>query len=231
MSLSDKPDLVDALQYMVHNGGTIVMHGVTHQYKGVTAVDYEFWDDNTGGPIKGETEEADARKIEMGIQEFMKNDLYPLVWETPHYTASFTLYKTVAKYFSTACEQRLSIEDADFSQFFPYIINKDLFGQTIYPENLGYVPLNPDKAASRASVDELLKNAKAQLYIRDGIATAFFHAFLDLDLLKQLADGLEELGYTFSRYAGRNTLGQNKRSRYPFRHTGLFYHTQRSIFI
>ncbi len=197
LSLSDKPNLVDALKYMVHNGGTIVMHGITHQYKGVTAADYEFWDDNTGGPIKGETEEADARKIEMGIQEFMKNDLYPLVWETPHYTASFAFYRTIAKYFSTACEQRLSIEDADFSQFFPYIIKKDLFGQTIYPENLGYIPLNPDKAASRASVDELLKNAKAQLYIRDGISTAFFHAFLDLDLLKQLVDGIEELGYTF----------------------------------
>jgi uncharacterized protein YdaL len=197
LSLSDKPNLVDALQYMVHNGGTIVMHGITHQYKGVTAVDYEFWDDNSNGPIKGETEEADSRKIEMGIQEFMKNDLYPLVWETPHYTASFTLYKTVAKYFSTACEQRLSIEDADFSQFFPYIINKDLFGQTIYPENLGYVPLSTDKEVSRASVNELLKNAKAQLYIRDGFATAFFHAFLDLDLLKQLVDGLEEQGYNF----------------------------------
>ncbi len=101
LSLSDKPELVDALQYMVHNGGTIVMHGITHQYKGVTAVDYEFWDDNANGPIKGETEEGDARKIEMGIQEFMKNGLYPLVWETPHYTASFILYKTIAKYFST----------------------------------------------------------------------------------------------------------------------------------
>ena len=173
------------------------MHGVTHQYKGVTAVDYEFWDDNTSGPIKGETEEGDARKIEMGIQEFAKNGLYPLVWETPHYTASFILYKTVAKFFSTACEQRLSIEDADYSQYFPYIINKDLFGQTIYPENLGYVPLNPDKEASRASVDLILKYAKAQLYIRDGVVGAFFHEFLDLNLLKQLADGLEELGYSF----------------------------------
>jgi uncharacterized protein YdaL len=197
MSLSDNPDLVDALQYMVRNGGTIVMHGITHQYKGVTASDYEFWDDNLGGPIKGETEEADVRKIEMGIQEFMKNGLYPLVWETPHYTASFTFYRTIAKYFSTACEQRLSIEDADFSQFFPYIIKKDLFGQTIYPENLGYVPLNPDKDSSRASVDELINYAKYQLYVRDGVATAFFHAFLDLDLLKQLVDGLEGLGYSF----------------------------------
>lgn len=197
LSLSDNPDLVDALQYMVRNGGTIVMHGVTHQYKGVTASDYEFWDDNSGGVIKGETEEADARKIEMGIQEFMKNGLYPLVWETPHYTASFMFYKTIAKYFSTTCEQRLSIEDADFSQFFPYIIKKDLFGQTIYPENLGYVPLNPDKDSSLASVDELIRNAKYQLYVRDGFATAFFHSFLDLDLLKRLVDGLEELGYSF----------------------------------
>ena len=81
VSLSDKPDLVDALQYMVHNGGTIVMHGVTHQYRGVTATDFEFWDDNTNAPIKGETEEADSRKIEMGIRRVMKNGLYPLVWE------------------------------------------------------------------------------------------------------------------------------------------------------
>ena len=104
---------------MVHNGGTIVMHGVTHQYKGVTAVDYEFWDDNTGGPIKGETEEADARKIEMGIQEFMKNDLYPLVWETPHYTASFTLYKTIAKYFSTHANNGCLLKMPTLASSFP----------------------------------------------------------------------------------------------------------------
>ena len=197
LSLSDKPDLVDALQYMVRNGGTIVMHGITHQYKGTTATDFEFWDDNTNSTIQGETEEADAHKIELGIQEFMKNGLYPLVWETPHYTASFKLYRTISKYFSTACEQRLSIEDADFSQFFPYIIKKDLFGQTIYPENLGYVPLNPDKDESRKSVQQLIDNAKAEMYVRDGVSTAFFHSFLDIELLEQLIDGIQNLGYTF----------------------------------
>jgi uncharacterized protein YdaL len=135
ISLSDKPDLVDALKYMVQNGGTIVMHGVTHQYKGVTAADYEFWDESTGKPIKDETVEGIQRKLDMGIQEFMRNGLYPLIWETPHYTASFRLYQTVAKYFSSAMEQRLSIEDFDYSQMFPYVINRDLFGQRIYPEN------------------------------------------------------------------------------------------------
>jgi uncharacterized protein YdaL len=197
LSLSDKPELVDALQYMVRNGGTIVMHGVTHQYKGVTASDYEFWDGNTNKPIKGETEEGIARKLETGIQEFMKNGLFPLVWETPHYTASFKLYRTVAKYFSSACEQRLSIEDEDYSQFFPYIIKKDLFGQTIYPENLGYVPLDSNITASHNVVKGMINNARALMYVRDGIATAFFHSFLDLDLLKQLADGIQGLGYTW----------------------------------
>ena len=44
LSLSDKPEFVDALHYMIARGATIVMHGKTHQYLGVTATDYEFWD-------------------------------------------------------------------------------------------------------------------------------------------------------------------------------------------
>jgi uncharacterized protein YdaL len=197
LSLSDKPDLVDALKYVVHNGGTLVMHGVTHQYKGVTAADFEFWDESTNKPIVKQTAEDIAAKLESGIQEFMKNGLYPLVWETPHYTASFTLYQTVAKYFSTAVEQRLSFEDFDCSQSFPYLIKRDWFGQRIYPENLGYVPLNPDKAVSETYVQEIIKGAKANLYVRDGFATCFFHSFLDLDLLKEIVDGVQQLGYTY----------------------------------
>ena len=197
ISLSDKPEIVDALKYMVQNGATIVMHGVTHQYRGVTATDYEFWDESTNGIIKGETSEGIARKLDAGIQEFMKNGLYPMVWETPHYTASFQLYQTVAKYFSTAMEQRLSIEDFDYSQFFPYLIRRDMFGQTIYPENLGYIPLDPDMNRSRGYVRNLLDEAKAGLYVRDGFASCFFHAFVDHDLLKELVDGIQALGYTF----------------------------------
>lgn len=198
ISLSDKPEFVDALKYMVKNGGTIAMHGVTHQYKGVTASDFEFWDESTNKPIKGETEEEIARKLDIGIQEFMKNGLYPLLWETPHYTASFKLYRTVSKYFSTAMEQRLSIEDFDYSQYFPYVIKKDQFGQRIYPENLGYVPLNPDKSASKQYIQNLLQKAKNSLYVRDGYASLFFHPFLDLELLDELVDGIQKLGFTYA---------------------------------
>lgn len=197
ISLSDKPDLVDALKYIVSNGGSIVMHGTTHQYKGITATDFEFWDESTNKPIKDETETGISKKIEIGIQELMKNGLYPIAWETPHYTASFLLYETISKYFSTAVEQRLAIEDFDHSQYFPYVIYKDLFGQKIYPENLGYVPLDDDKNVSRQAVKNIIKGAKTNLYVRDGFATCFFHEFLDLDLLKELVDGIKALGYTY----------------------------------
>jgi uncharacterized protein YdaL len=197
VSLSDKPEIVDALKYMVHNGGTIVMHGTTHQYKGVTASDYEFWDENTNKPIRDESADAISRRIEMGIQEFMKNGLYPLAWETPHYTASFLFYTTIARYFSTAVEQRLSIEDFDYSQYFPYTIYHDLFGQRIYPENLGYVPLESDRDKSQQHIQELLAAAKTTLHVRDGFASCFFHAFVDLDLLKELVDSIQTLGYTY----------------------------------
>jgi uncharacterized protein YdaL len=182
---------------MVRNGATIVMHGVTHQYKGVTASDFEFWDASTNKPIKQQTAEQISQKLEMGIQEFMKNGLYPLIWETPHYTASMLLYQTVSKYFSSAMEQRLAIEDYDYSQYVPYVIKNDLYGQRLYPEDLGYVPLSPDKVISETYVQGILKGAKAMLAVRDGYASNFFHSFLDLDLLKELVDGIQKLGYTY----------------------------------
>lgn len=197
LSLSDKPDLVDALKYAVKNGGSIIMHGSTHQYRGITAGDFEFWDGNADKPIKTQTEQDIRKKIEMGIQEFMKNGLYPVAWETPHYTASFLLYKTVGQYFSTAVEQRLAIESSDYSQYFPYIINKDLFGQKIFPENLGYIPLDKDINVSRKYVQNVIKGAKTNLNVRDGFAACFFHSFLDVELLKELVDGVRALGYTY----------------------------------
>ena len=196
-SLSEQPDLVDALKYMERNGGTIVMHGTTHQYKGTTTVDFEYWDESTNKPIKEQTEADIERKFEIGIQEFMRNGLYPLIWETPHYAASRIAYKVAARHFSTACEQRLANEDADFSQYFPYIINKDLYGQTIFPENLGYVPQDAKPEVGENAVRVILGGAKTLLNVRDGVAGFFFHPFLKIKLLEEIVDEMQEMGYTF----------------------------------
>ncbi len=197
VTLSDKPEIVDALKYMVRNGGTIVMHGTTHQYKGVTASDFEFWDEKVNGPIAGETAEADGKRIEVGIQEFMKNGLYPLAWETPHYAASALFYQTIARYFSTAVEQRLVIENFDYSQYFPYVINQDIYGQKIYPENLGFFPLELEGAEKEQFLQNILAAARTNLQVRDGFASHFFHAFVDLSVLERLVDGIQSMGYTY----------------------------------
>ncbi len=197
VAMSDKPDYVDALHYMAEHGGTIVMHGTTHQYKGETAVDYEYWDESGDRILPVDSREYVERKMRDGISECLKNGVYPLLWETPHYSASELDYSVFGEHFSTAVEQRLVLDRLDFSQYFPYVIYHDMYGQRIYPENLGYVPLDPDPAKEQAYVDRLIGFAKANLAVRDGFASAFFHPFVRLDMLARLVDGIRDLGYTF----------------------------------
>ena len=54
--LSDRPQFVRAIHYMMSRGATIVMHGVTHQYHGRSGDDYEFWDDQSGKPASGDAQ-------------------------------------------------------------------------------------------------------------------------------------------------------------------------------
>jgi uncharacterized protein YdaL len=197
ISLSENPELVDALKYMVANGGTIVMHGVTHQYKGVSTDDFEFWDGAQNSIIPEQTQEDIATKVESGIQEFMKNGLYPVLWETPHYTASLLTYSTVAKYFSTSIEQRLAIEKFDYGQYFPFLIQNDLYGQKVYPENLGYVPLNANEQVSWDAAKHIIRSADYVKNVRDGYASFFFHPFINLNILKEVADSIQAKGFTF----------------------------------
>lgn len=200
ISMSDKPDFVDAIRYMVRHGGTVVMHGSTHQYKGVTAADYEFWDVSKehGHPIKGESKDYIRKKIFLGLEECIRNGIYPVAWETPHYTASQMTYDAVATIFSSAIEQRMAIDNADYSQYFPYIIQRDLHGQKIYPENLGYIPFDPDDPQlSSDQVTNILSFAKTNLFVRDGFASCFYHSFVPLENLERLVRGIKDMGYTY----------------------------------
>ena len=196
ISMSDRPDMVDALRYAETHGGTIVMHGVTHQYHGVTTNDFEFWDGTNNRPIANDNANFVEQRIETGVEELMRNGIYPIAWETPHYGASAVDYGEIGKIFSTAVEQRLVMNNLDYSQFFPYEIYHDMYGERIIPENLGYVPLGTDQEEEKA-VQDILEGARKNLYVRDGYATAFFHPFMPIGLLKQIIDGIRDLGYTY----------------------------------
>ena len=198
VGISDKPDFADAIRYMVRHGGTVLMHGATHQYKGVTAADFEFWDQSKNRPIAGESVDGDRKKILMGLDECIRNGIYPVLWETPHYTGSQVTYKAVATIFSSAMEQRLAIDNVDYSQFVPYIIYHDLYGQRIYPENLGYVPFDPDdESVSSDQVTNLLAYARTNLNVRDGFASCFYHSFVPLENLERLVRGIKAMGYRY----------------------------------
>ena len=195
--MSEKPDYVDAIRYMMEHNGTVVLHGTTHQFKGETASDYEFWDESRDRPVPSDNRDYVARKIRDGVSECLRNGIYPLVWETPHYSASEADYAVFGEHFSTAMEQRLVLDNLTFSQYFPYTIEHDMYSQRILPENLGYIPLDLDLGAGEAAVDRLLSFAKLNLAVRDGFASAFFHPFVNPRLLARLVDGIRQLGYTF----------------------------------
>src|SRR5262249_15142492 len=83
--LSDRPQFVRTIRYMVSKGGLVVMHGVTHQYRGRSGDDFEFWDRAGNRPIQGDSPTLVDQKLRDGLAECFRNGIYPVTWETPHY--------------------------------------------------------------------------------------------------------------------------------------------------
>ena len=188
--LSDRPRFVRALHYMVSRGGTIVMHGVTHQLHGISADDCEFWDIHSNKPPFEDNQSVVERKLRTGMKECFANKLYPVTWETPHYKASDNTYLTISRYFNSSYEQVSSMNNADEGHYFPYP-SMDRFNRFIIPEELGYIDVNDPQP------EEIILNAKRMSVVRDGVASFFFHPFVDIKYLAQIVDGIQKLGYRF----------------------------------
>jgi uncharacterized protein YdaL len=190
LNLTDKPKFVDAIHYMVSKGGSVVMHGVTHQYKGRSTSDFEFWIESADRPLPDDSPTFVEDKLRRGLEECFKNRIYPLTWETPHYAASQLDYRTIAKYFNSSYDRILSIDRNETGHFLPYT-TIDRFGRFIIPENLGFI------AEEKPDPSALVKNCERLKVVRDGVASFFFHPFLDIKYLKTCIDGIEKLGYKF----------------------------------
>ena len=83
------------------------------------------------------------------------------------------------------------------SQFFPYVIQNDIYGQKVVPENLGKVDLPVLNGSAVRQPADMVRMARKHRVVRDGWASGFFHPFLDLGLLRELVAGLKAEGYTF----------------------------------
>jgi uncharacterized protein YdaL len=189
------PEFISAIKYMVAKGGTVVMHGCTHQRFGETTSDYEFWDPVGNCPPEGQNEQAITEKMEEALRELWSAGIYPLMWETPHYAGPQKLYARLPEFFNISYERRQAIDEIGSDQYLPYIIPGDRYGQIIIPENLGYIPLsNPDP-------DVIIEPARNMKVVRDGVASFFFHPFVDIDVLKSIVKSMQQDGYTFTNCA------------------------------
>lgn len=220
--LAERPKVVEALHYMEDRGGTLLMHGHTHQYSdqpnpynGVSSDDFEFYLTHVNeedyvifdGPVPEDSVEWALGRVDAAQEALHEAGLdTPAIFEFPHYAGSVDDYDAIGQRFSRRYERGLyfpgflSGGEIDYSkasgQFFPYPV-VDVYGAFIVPENIGNViPTGFNNNPAR-SPEDLIATAETNLVIRDGYASFFYHPYLGTEMLEETIDGIEDLGYTF----------------------------------
>lgn len=214
--LHDVPKLVRALKYALKHGGKIFMHGTTHQQDittwqkyNITTIAYEYFDFDTKTPVPGDNLMWVYQRIKEGINEFKLVGLPIVGFEVPHYSASRLDFYVFGHLFNLNYHRpALYLEAPDGivyeNQFFPFVVYWDIYGETLIPENLGYVGNDPGYFNPP---DSIIAHAKYFLAVRDGIASFFWHPtltayadekhFFGLESLKKIIRNLQQMGYTF----------------------------------
>ncbi|MET7454412.1 polysaccharide deacetylase family protein [Streptomyces sp. NPDC005574] len=221
-TLAQKPQVVSALKYMLAKGAVLMDHGYTHQYgstanpyNGVTGDDFEFYrahldaSDNVvhDGPVAGDSTLSAQTRVTAALTAFTAAGLpRPALWTTPHYAGSAADYKVFSSNFTARLERSLyfagtlsgtaSDPNRFIGQFFPYVV-RDVYGTKVLPENIGnYEPEAYNNHPPRLPAD-LVASARANLAVRDGVASFFYHPYFPVQPLKDTIDGIKALGYTF----------------------------------
>jgi uncharacterized protein YdaL len=222
VTLADTPEVVNALQYMVRRGGTLLMHGYTHQYSnvanpysGASADDFEFFRAHVDaqdfvvydGPVAEDSPVWATDRLTSSAAAFGAAGLTtPTVFEFPHYAGSAVDYTAVAGMFSKRYDRGLyfrnqlaggPIDHTQFSgQFFPYAVT-DVYGTYVIPENIGNVEPDPFNNHPARLPADLIDAASRNLVVRDGFASFFYHPYLGTAYLMETVEGIKNLGYTF----------------------------------
>ncbi|MDO4918354.1 DUF2334 domain-containing protein [Kocuria sp.] len=128
------------------------------------------------------------------------------IFETPHYGGSVNAYTAMAQEYDARYEQGnyyastltggTSDPRKSYSQQFPYTVH-DIYGGTVYPENLGNITEGEQNNHATRSPEFLVSRAKANLVVRESTASFFFHPYLDITYLKDTVKGIKGLGYEF----------------------------------
>ncbi|MBZ0271063.1 DUF2334 domain-containing protein [bacterium] len=215
LTLADDPDFLIAIDHMMARGGTMAMHGYTHQNgDGITAHDWEFVENLDNDPLPQDSGDWVRDRVTKGLAELWSEGYEPLIWETPHYGASHGAFGVFAEYFDTYWDRPLIFpfrpgaegvfgEDIEpLSQIVYQYTPVSVYGMGIIPETLGLI----DPADVAGSAQAMLDRAERMTIIRDGVASFFFHhGSIENEDILALVDEFLDRGYRFvspEEYAG-----------------------------
>lgn len=219
--------VVNALRYMQARGGTLLMHGYTHQYSnianpysGASADDFEFYrahisPDNYviyDAPVAEDSALWAQGRIASSQQEFAKAGFaVPNIFEPPHYAASAIDYQVFQPAFTARYDRGLYAVGwcpngtcgsgiPDYTRIYGQFypyLVRDIYGSVVIPEQLGNVELVEFNHNPPRSPADILHSANCNTVIQDSVQSFFFHPYLNISNLKQIVAGLQAMGYTF----------------------------------
>ncbi len=218
----DRPQMQAAIAYASSHGGTLVLHGYTHQfsnkynpYSGVSADDFEFFASHVDatnnviydGAVAGDSAAYALGRVTTGQSEVAAAGFVaPTIFEFPHYAGTPTDSKAIRSKFNTVYHRGLYFSGAlglnaenlghTMGLYYPYTVT-DVYGYKVLPENLGnYEPEAYNNHPPRLAAD-LIATAQKNLVVRDGTASFFFHPYYPLSELKATVQGVKSAGYAF----------------------------------
>ncbi|NKJ19995.1 polysaccharide deacetylase family protein [Dyella sp. SG609] len=225
--LSQARNVVSALKYMQSKGGTILMHGYTHQYSnvanpysGVSADDFEFYRSHISpdnyvlydAPPAEDSALWTQGRITKGLMDFAAAGfLAPTIFEPPHYAASAVDYKVINSMFSARYDRGLyaggwcpngacGTGTPDYTKIYGQFfpyLVRDVYGSVVIGEQLGNVETEAFNNNPARLPADILASANVNTVVQDSVQSFFFHPYVNINYLKQIVEGLQGMGYTF----------------------------------
>ncbi|MGW4208504.1 DUF2334 domain-containing protein [Lentzea sp. NPDC004789] len=226
-NLAQRPQVVNALRYMTQRGGTILMHGYTHQfgkianpYDGRSGNDFEFYtahvDANNNviydGPVPGDSASYAQGRVNSASSAFaLAGFARPTIFEPPHYAASAADYEVFQQNFGKRYDRGLYFAGycpggacgtgaPQYDKIYGQYfpyLVRDIYGSVVAPEAVGNVEPEPFNNHPARLPADLIKTANQLKVVDDGVASFFYHPYLGTGYLKQTVDGLKAAGYAF----------------------------------
>jgi len=216
VTLGQRPEFLKALRYATRSGGEILLHGYTHNAGALagcpplpSGADFEFWDRCRQQPLPYDSEEFVRLRVAKATALLAAAGLSAVAWVTPHYCASPLDFVQFGLLFPRTLQRVRYVPDRPepgrapvfASQFFPYTIYRDHYGQFVWPEDLGFVPM-PGSEAGSQSAESIEASAALLSVVRDAWASFYWHPQLanvegEIPRLEEIVSALQRHGYRF----------------------------------